>query len=145
MAHRDMQSFYYCQFLDSSENSAVAEEYIVDEYGNMTSELLTRYSAAVEMRANISPATGNSQMDTFGQLDNYDKVIVTSWMDCPITEKSVLFIDQEPEYDEITVTVVSEVEEEPETVTVQIPKYNYIVRRVAKSLHFIAYAVQKVR
>jgi len=160
LAHKDMQRFYYCQnlgvYLKNARIiniSADDEQYIVDQYGNMTGELLTEYSRPAELMANISPATGNSQADTFGQLDNYDKVIVTSWMDCPINEQTVLFIDMTPEFDVFDVDVLNndvavEGEEPPpvsKTITVTIPRYNYVVRRVAKSLNYIAYAVQKVR
>ena len=50
------------------------------------------------MLANISQATGQSNTEQFGNLENYDKVIVTDDLNCPIDENSVLFIDKEPEY-----------------------------------------------
>ena len=57
----------------------------------------------------------------------YDKVIVTDDLSCPIDENTVLFIDKEPEYDDDG-----------------NPLYDYIVKRVAKSLNSISYAVSKV-
>jgi hypothetical protein len=61
----------------------------------------------------------------------------------------VLFIDKEPEYGEaVTIdyqesdTVLGEDTATP--VTVQIPLYDYTVRRVAKSLNSISIAVKKV-
>ena len=122
---------------------------IVDEYGNETSEYIVRYGSHVSMYANVSPASGYAQTEQFGNLDNYDKVIVTHDMDCPIDENSVLFIDKNPEYaDAVTVdytpseTVLGEDEAEP--VTVAVPLYDYVVRRVAKSLNAISIAVRKV-
>ena len=73
--------------------------------------------------ANISPATGMSNTEQFGNLDNYDKVIVTSDLGCPIDENSVLWID------------------EPDTTK----PYNYIVKRVSKSKNGVSIAVAKVQ
>jgi hypothetical protein len=55
----------------------------------------------------------------------------------------VLFIDKEPEYKEADyneATAITFVES-----TVQVPVYDYIVRRVAKSLNSISIAVSKVK
>ena len=91
-----------------------------DEYGNETGEELVVYKPAVAMNANISAATGSAQVEQFGNFAGYDKVIV-------IDENTVLFIDKEPQYDEDGK-----------------PLYDYMVKRVAKSLNSISYAVSKV-
>ena len=139
--NRNKRTFWYCLFQEKIP--------VVDEYGNETSEYIVRYGTPTEMTANISPATGYSQTEQFGNLDNYDKVIVTTDMDCPIDENSVLFIEKEVEYtDAETVnytpsdTVLGD--DEVETVIVQVPVYDYVVRRVAKSLNSISIAVRKV-
>ena len=98
-----------------------------DDYGNEITETVKVYAPAVEMRANISWATGQSSSEQFGDLENYDKVIVTDYMNCPINEHSVLFVDKEPEYD-----------------SNGVPLYDYTVRRVAKSLNGISIAIRKV-
>ena len=116
--HRNKQKFYYCLYESKSP--------AVDDYGNETGETIT-YGEPVAMYANISPATGVSSTEQFGNLDNYDKVIVTDDLNCPIDEHTVLFIDKEPEYNADT-----------------DPVFNYIVRRVAKSLNSISIAVSKV-
>ena len=116
--NRNKRKFFYCLY------SEQAVQY--DEYGNETSEPLITYGTAVPMYANISQATGQSNTEMFGNLESYDKVIVTDDMECPIDENSVLFIDKEPEYRD------------------NIPVYDYIVRRVAKSLNCVAIAVRKV-
>ena len=54
-------------------------------------------------------------------------MIVTDDLTCPIDENSVLFVDKLPEYSEDGT-----------------PLYDYVVKRVAKSLNAIAYAIQKV-
>ena len=100
---------------------------MTDEYGNVTGEKMVTYQAATPMDANISQATGQSNIEQFGNLENYDKVIVTADMDCPIDENSVLFIDKAPEF----------------TIS-GVPIYDYTVRRVAKSLNSISIAVRKV-
>ena len=100
----------------------------VDVEGNETGEEIIVYKPAVAIRANVSPASGSSQVEQFGNLAGYDKVIVTDDMSCPIDENTVLFVDKEPEYREADGK----------------PLYDYIVKRVAKSLNTIAYAVTKV-
>ena len=98
-----------------------------DEYGNETGEELVVYKPAVAMNANISAATGSAQVEQFGNFAGYDKVIVTDDLSCPIDENTVLFIDKEPQYDKDGK-----------------PLYDYMVKRVAKSLNSISYAVSKV-
>ena len=132
---RNKRLFYYCLYAGKTP--------IIDEWGNETGESIVTYSDPVEMLANISPATGLSNTEQFGNLENYDKVIVTDWIDCQIDENSVLFIDKEPEFTEgetheptaVTTTDVS----------VRIPVPDYIVVRVAKSLNSVSIAVRKVK
>ena len=99
---------------------------VVDEYGNEIGELAT-YNPPVMLRANISPATGSSQVEQFGSLAGYDKVIVTDDVTCPIDENSVLFIDK-----------AVEITDDGK------PLYDYTVKRVARSLNSVSYAVTKV-
>lgn len=103
------------------------KEPVVDEDGNETGEETVVYHDAAHFTANVSAASGSSQVEQFGTLSGYDKVIVTDDIDCPIDEHSVLFIDKEPEYGEDG-----------------RPLYDYMVKRVAKSLNSISYAVTKV-
>ena len=132
---RNKRPFYYCLYKDEIE--------LLDEYGSSSGEKIVTYEDAVFMEANISQATGQSNTEQFGNLENYDKVIVTDDLDCPIDENSVLFIDKEPEYkdaeyNEVTAITVT-------GATVKVPVYDYIVRRVAKSLNSISIAVSKVK
>lgn len=98
-----------------------------DDYGNETGSPRVLYGEPVEMKANVSQATGISNTEQFGNLENYDKVIVTDDVNCPIDENSVLFIDKEPEY-----SLDGD------------PMYDYTVRRVAKSINSVSIAVRKV-
>lgn len=96
----------------------------VDENGFYTGELDVSFSEPVlYKKGNISPATGQSTVEQFGSLENYDKVIVTADMTCPIDENSVLWID----------------ETDPDK------PYDYVVKRVAKSKNGISIAVSKVK
>lgn len=115
---RNKSTFYYCLYKST--------EMQTDEYGNETSAPKVLYEDPVMMRANVSPATGFTTAAQFGYLENYDKVIVTDDMDCPITESTVLFVEKEPEY------------------RADLPLYDYVVRRVSKSLNSISIAIRKV-
>lgn len=99
---------------------------VEDEYGNEVGSAVV-YKDAVEMKGNISSATGSAQVEQFGNFAGYDKVIVVDDMSCPIEETTVLFIDKKPEYD-----------------AKGNPLFDYVVKRVAKSLNVIAYAVKRV-
>lgn len=63
----------------------------------------------------------------YGNLDSYDKVLITDDMSCPIDENTVLFVDSKPGYRQGK------------------PAFDYTVKRVAKSLNTISYAVSKVK
>lgn len=131
---RNMKPFWYCLYSGATETE--------DEYGNSTGQFDRVYASAVLMNANISAATGFAQTEMFGNLDNYDKVIVTDDLDCPIDEQTVLFIDKEPEYPEITPSASTSTSE-PQ-YDYGHPIYDYIVKRVAKSLNSVSIAVRKV-
>lgn len=116
---RNKVSFWYLLF-----DRKVA---ITDDEGNESGEHIVLYKDAVQMKANVSAATGAAQVEQFGNFISYDKVIVIDDLSCPIDENSVLFIDKEPEYAEDGT-----------------PLYDYLVKRVAKSLNSISIAVSKV-
>jgi hypothetical protein len=139
---------------------------VTDSDGNETGDMEISYSDPVMLMCNVSPASGDAQAEMFGRLDDYDKVIITDQMDCPIDETSVLFVDTAPEYgpapepdpepepepqeeipegEEEPGDPEPDPEPEPEPEPVLLNQYDYIVRRVAKSLHHISYAVSKVK
>lgn len=139
---RNETEFWYCLYKGESE--------LIDKNGNRTGEKAVLYKAPVKMKANVSPATGVSNTEQFGNLENYDKVIVLCDMKCPIDENSVLFIDKEPETTEVSSFEVVEATalfgESTVTESVLVlPKHDYIVRRVAKSINGISIAVRKVK
>lgn len=113
---RNKRKFWYCLF--STETDPV------DADGNYTGEMAVGYGEPVECFANISPATGQSNQEMFGNLTDYDRVIVSDDTTIPIDENTVLFIDAAP--------------------TNGAKGYDYTVRRVAMSLNSVAIAVRKV-
>lgn len=115
------QDFYYALFQGTTMG--------VSKDGYRTGEKTEVYGNPVQMSASISAATGTSSMEMFGDLDGYSKVIITHDMDCPIEETTVLWVDTLPELDD----------EGKAT-----KPHDYIVKRIAKSLNVIAYAIAKV-
>lgn len=113
---RNMRKFWYCLYGVETEQK--------DADGNYTGETAIGYADPVELKANISPATGQSNTEMFGNLTDYDRVIVLDDTTLPIDENTVLFIDHAP--------------------TNGAQGYDYIVRRVARSLNVLAVAVRKV-
>ena len=116
---KNKRTFYYCLYKGT--------ERLQDEYGNVTGEEKVIYSRPIQMRANISAASGSTQVEQFGNFISYDKVIVTDDINCLIDENSVLFVDKKPEYDKD-----------------QNPLFDYTVKRIAKSLNSISIAISKV-
>lgn len=137
---RNKRPFYYCLY------SSQSAQY--DEYGNETGEPRIIYGDAVQMYANISQATGQSNTEQFGNLESYDKVIVSDDLNCPIDENSVLFIDKAPEYGEGVIIGYKESQTvlgDPTPIIYKPPLFDYIVVRVAKSLNSVSIAVRKVK
>ena len=116
---RNKTAFWYMTYADRVP--------VMDEYGNETGEYEVTYNTPVMLKANISPATGSSQVEQFGSLAGYDKVIVTNDVTCQIDENSVLFIDKAVEFTDDGK-----------------PLYDYTVKRVARSLNSVSYAVTRV-
>ncbi|MGN0558372.1 MAG: hypothetical protein ACI4IS_02860 [Acutalibacteraceae bacterium] len=116
---RNKTEFYYSLY--------VSKESIVDEYGNKSGEYRVIYSEPIKARANISPATGISQTEQFGNSSDYDKVIVIDDTSCPIDENSVLFIDKKPDKDSDGNLL-----------------FDYTIKKVARSLNSVSLAVSKV-
>lgn len=135
---RNKKSFWYC-------NPSGNPIECMDEYGNYTGERVQPYHAPQNCQANISQATGVYRTEEFGSVENYDRVIVIAGTDCPITEKSVLFVDKEPT--KTTVSVYVPVPVSGSTVpvlrTYVVPVPDYIVWRVSVSLNYTAIAIKK--
>lgn len=102
---------------------------ILDEYGNLTGEYKITHGNPVSLMANVSAARGESTTLQFGDDVRYDRVIVLDNPQFPITENSILWIDNLPV-----------IEEDGSTKT----PYDYIVKLVAPSLNSVSIAVSKV-
>lgn len=100
------------------------KEPVTDENGYQTGEYKLIYSDFTPLYVNVSAGKGEAQNELFGTNLNYDKVIVTCDLNCPINENSVLCIDCEP--DSSTQT------------------YDYIVKKVLRSINSISIAISKV-
>lgn len=116
---RNKSPFSYCLY--------EGEKPVIDENGDETGEKQVTYSSPVSLKANISPATGNTSVEQFGNSVQYDKVIVLDDTSCPIDEHTVLFIDTPPAFDYDGA-----------------PLYDYVVKKVARSLNSVSIAISKV-
>lgn len=126
---RNKTKFYYSLY--------ERKEPIVDEYGNETGEHNVIHGNPQEFTANISAAKGETTTRQFGESESYDKVIVMDNDAPPIDEYSVLWVDTIPILDEDGALAKNE---EGEILT----PYDYIVKKVAKSLNSVSIAISKV-
>lgn len=111
---RNKQTVFYKLFLD--------KEPLTDEYGNETGEYTLVYSKPKEFKLNVSSARGESYTRHFGDYVDYDKVMVTTDLSLLIDESSILWVDD---------------------LNLE-NSHDYIVKKVAKSLNSISYAISKV-
>ena len=91
--------------------------FIVDEYGNPTCEYEILRSKPIKTKGNISAAKGETDTRQFGETDSYDKVIVM-WVD-----------------------TLPQIDSDGNTTT----PYDYVVKKVAKSLNNTTIAISKVQ
>lgn len=108
LQHRNLQDISYQLYAGT--------ETTYDDYGNESGQNPV-YSEPVSMKCSVSAATGFSEVQLFGTLDDYDKVLVTDIITCPIDENSIVIIDNN----------------------------NYNVRKVAKTLNFVFYAIKRAK
>ncbi|MGM9924237.1 MAG: hypothetical protein ACI4EU_08395 [Butyrivibrio sp.] len=118
---KNMRQFWYALFEKAEETK--------DANGNYSGLYKSVYTLPRLMSANISAARGTTNEQIFGVDISYDKTISTADMNCPISETSVLWIDNAP--------VINS------DGTTDTP-WDYIVSSVAKSLNSVTYAVKKV-
>lgn len=117
---RNKTSFYYALYLGKEEN--------IDADGNATGTYTILYSNPVECKGNISASSGSVQVEQFGNDLQYDKVIVLDDVNVPIDENSVLWVDKEVEHDKYG-----------------NPVFDYVVKKVARSLNSVSFAISKVK
>lgn len=116
---RNCRPVFACMYL--------GEEDLLDENGYRTGEKKIIYSEPVCTPCNVSAEKGQTLAELFGNLEDYDRVLLPG-KDYGIDEHTVLFVDKLPEFDENG-----------------NPIYDYVVKRVGRSLNVIAIAVKKVK
>ena len=100
----------------------IGEEVGYDEYGNETGEPTPVYDEAVELKCNVSAATGADAVQAFGSFTGYSRTMSVADNGCPIEEDSIVWFGVEPS--------------EP---------HNYIVVKKADSKNGILYALREVK
>ncbi len=110
---------------------------ITDDYGNFGGEYNVKHGNPIKGRANISAAKGETQTRQFGEAESYDKVVVMD-NDAPaLDEYSILWVDRKPELNEDGSLVL---DDKGNAMT----PHDYIVKKVARSLNGVSYAISKV-
>jgi hypothetical protein len=110
---------------------------ITDEYGNVTGEYEVLHGNPIEFFANVSAAQGEATTRMFGDNESYDKVIVMDNESPSLDIYSVLWVDTVPLLDN---TGALALDESGKVIT----PYDYIVKKVAKSLNSVSIAISKV-
>lgn len=95
---------------------------IIDQYGNHTGTFRLNYSQPVYYPVNMSQSRGTANVDEFGINANYDRTFVTTDMNCPIKEDSIIWFGKNPTTD----------------------PHNYVVYQIANSLNSITIAIRGV-
>lgn len=71
----------------------MGEKEIIDEYGNATGSYVPIYGELQSAMLCVSPNKGNSEVQQFGSLEEYDRTMTTSDVRCAIDEDSILWVD----------------------------------------------------
>ena len=113
---RNQTTIYYANFEE------VGDVTITDEWGNTlkTGEKTVTRTEPAPIDLVVSASTGIVAEELFGSLNDYDRILFTE-KGCEIDENSILWVD----------------------VPVTGP-HDYVVKKVARSLNFVAYAISKV-
>lgn len=82
---RNQQPVFYKLYL--------GDEEIVDEYGNPTGSYVPQYGELRSAMLCVSPNKGNSEVQMFGSLEDYDRTMTTADTSLPIDEDSILWLD----------------------------------------------------
>lgn len=113
------------------------KEPMVDGYGNRTGQYAVKYHNPQELRANVSAAKGETSTLQFGDNEDYDRVIVLDAPDTPLDEYSVFWIDTAPQLDRDGALLT-------DADGGILTPWDYIVKKVARSLNSVSIAVSKV-
>lgn len=98
---------------------------IYDSNGDFTGERNFSYTVPESLQINYSASTGETMTDVFGIINEYQRVMSTTDVSCPITEEARLWIGVTPNE--------------------QGSNFNYIVRRRADSVNSLLFLIDEVR
>lgn len=114
--------FYYAGYIGVSNTTEIDEDGIEISTGEMKAV----YGSPVLSHGNISAAKGETEVKQFGEALIYDRVIVLDDVLTPIDEYSILWVDTAP------------------GKTGGTADYDYVVKKVARSLNSVSIAISKV-
>lgn len=97
---------------------------VTDEDGNKTGEYALTYSTPVSKPMNVSGERKYVSVEPFGIEADYECVLLTDDINCPIDETSAIWIGVNP--------------------TVNSPKPTHQVVKVSKTINGIAYTVKEI-
>lgn len=111
--NRNTRTLYYALRVGEVKN--------YDEYGNETGETTPKYSEPIELRCNVSAASGADVAMAFGNFTEYTRSVCVSDTSCPMGEDSIVWFN----------------------APIDKP-HNYIVVRKADSKNGLLYALREV-
>lgn len=104
-----------------------SEEDTLDEYGNITGSPHLTYKAPIRTRMAFGTRNGGITITAHGLENNYEQVLLTDDLSCPIAEGTLLWIGQCPMNGNGEMT-----------------SHTHIVRAIIPSLNNIAYRIEEV-
>lgn len=111
---RNKQTIYYATYKGSTE--------VVDEYGNATGEFVLQYNSPQPLKINVGvPKRGDITLERFGLNENYQRVLATTDMNCPLDIDTIIWIGI------------------PTT-----KPYNYVVKKILPSLNQLLIGLEEV-
>ena len=84
---KNQRKLFYASYLSS--------EPIIDEYGNDTLEVSQVYEEPKMFSCNYSSNVGAVEVESFGNISNYSRVISFTGTECPLKEKDKVWINKE--------------------------------------------------
>lgn len=123
------ETLFYASLFDRKEE-------LLDEGGNPTGQYQVFYTDPKPYKGNVSKATGETATYQFGDLSQYDKVIVFDDVKTPINEYTILWVDSMPQLDGGKLVL----DEDGNAIT----PHDYIAKEKSASINVVALAVKKV-
>jgi hypothetical protein len=118
LAQRNLREVTYCTYQGLAT--------LLDSEGFETGENVKSYSKPMKKRMSVSAANGNVQSDIFGNITQYDRVLITDDPKIKVDENSIFFIER------------------PYTEKGGLPEPDYVVAGIARSLNYVSIAVKQV-